>query len=97
MYFLNFTTQKRSEVTKNQIAVREALGEGDVAKLEVIFKSLFKSISYEWDRKNNFSDYEEYYASGVYSSLRGAGLELVAEDYTSRDRIGLAILYEDKA
>ncbi|MEN3039532.1 MAG: AAA family ATPase [Candidatus Kryptonium sp.] len=86
-----------SEVDFAKIEVREVLKKGDVKEIERILKGLFSSIPYEWYRKNNLSEYEGYYASVVYSFLRGAGLELVAEDYTSKGRIDLTILYDDKA
>jgi len=59
-------------------------------------RSLFASIPYEWYRKNNLSEYEGYYASVVYSFLAGTGLEVVAEEYTSKGRIDLVVRVEGK-
>ncbi|MCS7149793.1 MAG: PD-(D/E)XK nuclease domain-containing protein [Caldimicrobium sp.] len=95
-HLLVYYTGGENEVDFAKIEVREALKEGDVKRVERILRGLFSSIPYEWYRKNNLSEYEGYYASVVYSFLRGAGFELVAEDYTSRDRIDLTILKEDK-
>lgn len=72
-------------------------GEGDIASLERVLKSLFSSIPSEWYRRNEISRYEGYYVSVIYSFFAGAGLNLIPEDSVNEGRIDLTVLYEDKA
>lgn len=96
-YILGHLTQDQFDVPKMAYQLTTAFKSGKIESFDHILKSLFSSIPYEWYRKNQISNYEGYYASVVYSFLSGAGFDLIAEDYTSKGRIDLTILYEDKA
>jgi hypothetical protein len=95
-YIASYLTQ--APVAKERLAgkLEECLRRGDLEGFKEVLRSLFASIPYEWYRKNEIAGYEGYYASVVYSFLAGAGLDLIAEDYTSRGRIDLTILYDER-
>ena len=95
-YISTYLTQAEAEKERLTERLEECLRRGDPKAFEEILKTLFASIPYEWYRNNEISRYEGYYASVVYSFLTGAGLEVIAEDYTNRGRIDLTILFEDK-
>ena len=46
-------------------------------------------------RKNDIDSYEGFYASIVYALFNGAGLNVIAEDNTSKDQIDLSVLSDD--
>ena len=95
-YISAYLTQAETEKQRLTERLEECLGKGDLEGFREILRSLFASIPYEWYRSNEIAHYEGYYASVVYSFLAGAGFDLVAEDYTSKGRIDLAIMYEEK-
>ncbi|MEW6527750.1 MAG: AAA family ATPase [Spirochaetota bacterium] len=95
-YSISYLTQKGFEATRLVANLIKGLKEGKVETFKDILKSLFASIPYEWYRSNEIAQYEGYYASVVYSFLAGAGFDMVAEDYTSKGRIDLTILYEGR-
>ena len=88
---VRYFTQQGARVERLGNRMREALEEGRVEEVEGILKSLFAGIPFDWYRRNNLSEYEGYYASVVYSFLVGTGLDVVAEEYTSRGRIDLVV------
>ena len=64
------------------------------AQLDVIeseLQRLFASIVTDNYRKNNIAHFEGYYASVVYSFFVGMGLNVIAEDASSRGRVDLSI------
>lgn len=76
--------------------LREVLRKGKLDAFREILRSLFSGIPYEWYKKNRLAEYEGYFASVVYSFLVGAGLEVIAEDFTSRGRIDLTVKMDEK-
>ncbi|MEW6525323.1 MAG: AAA family ATPase [Spirochaetota bacterium] len=92
-YVAAYLTQAGAENERLKDKLDIYLEKGDLEGFKVVLKSLFASIPYEWYRSNEIAGYEGYYASVVYSFLAGAGFDMVAEDYTSRGRIDLTILY----
>lgn len=96
-YLVAYYSQQSAEIERLGENLRRSLQKGEVQSFEKVLKSLFSGIPYEWLKKNNIAEYEGYYASVVYSFLVGTGLEVVAEDYTSRGRIDLTVKIEDKA
>ena len=76
---------------KNKTNIYRTLESGNLDKLEEVFKQIFSSIPYDWFRKNNLAIYEGYYCSVVYSYFYGLGLDMTAEDTTSKGRIDLTI------
>ena len=64
------------------------------AQLDVIeseLQRLFANIATDNYRKNNIAHFEGYYASVVYSFFAGMGLNVIAEDTSSRGRVDLSI------
>jgi len=89
-------TSLEEEGGRLSLKARESLKRGDAECFGEVLRSLFASIPYEWYRKNNLNEYEGYYASVVYSFLAGTGLEVVAEEYTSKGRIDLVVRVDEK-
>ena len=81
---------KRSEIY-------QALMNGNVEGIIVNLKKLFSSIPYTNFTKNELDAYEGFYASVIYAHLASLKVELVAEDITSRGRIDLTVIVNDKA
>ena len=73
---------------KNLLA---ALKSADIEALATTIKALFAAIPYNNYTNNPIGGYEGYYASVIYAYLASLGLEMVAEDVTSRGRIDLTI------
>jgi len=69
----------------------------DLDSLEETLRQLFASIAYNNFTNNYIEQYEGFYASVVYAYLASLGLPVIAEDVTSRGRMDLTILAEDKA
>lgn len=95
-YLLEYFLRNKIEGIKAQKSLREALRKTDLNALEKTLKSLFASIPYDWYRGDTIANYEGYYASVVYSFLAGAGFNLVPEDITSKGRIDLTIIHEER-
>lgn len=72
------------------------LAKGDVAGLQPLLKSLFASISYDWQRSNPIANYEGYYASVFYSFFAALGLEIRLEDMTNKGRIDMTVLFAER-
>ena len=68
-----------------------ALRDAQLANLESELQRLFASIATDNFRKNNIAHFEGYYASVVYSFFAGMGLNVIAEDASSRGRVDLSI------
>lgn len=96
-YLVAYYTQQPGEVERLGGKVIKQLKRGEVKSLEGIFRSLFSGIPYEWHKRADLSGYEGYYASVVYSFFLGTGVDVVAEDYTSKGRIDLTILLDERA
>ena len=77
-------------------ALVELLRKGDLEGVEAFFRSLFAGIPYNWHVNNEIGDYEGYYASIFYSCFMAAGLEVRAEDATSRGRLDAAVTCDDR-
>ncbi|MEB3203319.1 MAG: ATP-binding protein [Candidatus Sericytochromatia bacterium] len=77
-----------SDVT---IILTEALLEGNLAAVRQAFHRMFSSIPHDWYRNNPIAQFEGYYASVCYCHLAALGLDLRAEDTTSKGRIDLVL------
>ena len=62
--------------------------------LQQAFHSFFSCIPNDWYRKNNISEYEGFYCSMFYTFFAALGLDIVAEDHTSKGRIDLTVIME---
>ena len=63
----------------------------DVAGVEQLFRAFFASVPYQWYLNNDIAHYEGYYAAVFYSHFVGAGLDVVAEESSSRGRSDLVV------
>ena len=68
-----------------------ALRDAQLASLESELQRLFAGIATDNYRKNDIAHFEGYYASVVYSFFVGMGLNVIAEDASSRGRVDLSI------
>lgn len=77
-----FEEEELSNLTK------KAMIEGNVEKFIESLRALFGGLPYQ---AHPLVKYEGYYQSVLYAYLNGAGLEVIAEDYTSRGRVDLTV------
>ena len=80
-----------SNVLPRKKSLYQALKSVDLPGIEQTFRGLFASIPYTSYVNNRIGNYEGYYASVIYAYLTSLGLEMTAEDITSRGRIDLTI------
>ena len=71
--------------------LHEILRAGDLAGLEEHMRALLAGVPYQWHGRNPMRRYEGWYASMLYSGLVGAGLEVRAEESSSRGRADLCV------
>ena len=69
----------------------ERLAAGDAAGLEEVFRSLLAGIPHDWHRRNDVARYEGYWSSVFYAHFAALGLDVTAEDATSRGRLDMAV------
>jgi len=69
----------------------DILEHGDPNDLRAVFHSFFASIPHDWYRNNQLAGYEGYYCSIVYCYFVALGLEVIAEDATSKGRIDMTV------
>ncbi len=81
----------------NQTALLDILKSGCLDKIKEIFLVFFASIPNDWYRKNDLAGYEGYYCSIVYCYFTALGLDVRAEETTSRGRLDMAVLFNEKA
>jgi len=90
-FVLSYLTGQDAEKAEFQTSIYNALASGDVPAFKQTLISLFASIPYNNYVNNTIGSYEGYYASVVYAYLASLGLDLTAEDATSKGRIDLSI------
>ncbi|WP_320055540.1 ATP-binding protein [Desulfuromonas thiophila] len=88
---IHFLTEHQSERIRFQEQLYALLQAGDMAQLRDCLKALFAAIPYNNYVNNTISSYEGYYASVIYAYLASLGLDLTAEDVTSKGRIDLSL------
>jgi len=88
---LDQLTHADSAQRSSSMALYRCLESGDPNDLRAIFHSFFASIPHDWYRNNQLANYEGYYCSVVYCYFVGLGLEVVAEDATSKGRIDMTV------
>ena len=69
----------------------DVLAEGDAAGVEAPLRALLAGIPHDWHRRNEIARYEGYWASVFYAHFAALGLDVAAEDATSRGRLDLAL------
>ena len=80
---------------KNKQDLHTALESGNIATLGKIFHAFFASIPNDWYRKNDIAGYEGYYCSIVYCYFTALGLDVHAEESTSRGRLDMAVFFKE--
>ena len=58
---------------------------------EAPLRALLAGIPHDWHRRNEIARYEGYWASVFYAHFAALGLDVAAEDATSRGRLDLAV------
>ena len=72
--------------------LEQLLSRHDFAGVERLFRAFFASVPYQWHVDNDIARYEGYYYSAVfYAHLVGTGLDVVAEESTSRGRSDIVV------
>ncbi len=95
-YLLNYFLWNEEEKVEKEIRLSEALVGGDVEGVVVVFKELFAGMPYDWYRKSVISEYEGYYASVFYAYFSALGVDVRAEDVTSRGRVDLVVILPER-
>ncbi len=93
---LNFLTERTSEKERLIDRLYDALEANDFEGLQKIFSAFFASIPHDWYRKTELSGYEGFYASIFYCYFAALGLEVRVEEATSKGRLDMAVLFEDR-
>ena len=71
--------------------LEQLLARHDYAGVERLFRAFFASVPHEWYAQNNMAHYEGYYSAVFYAHFAGAGLDVVAEESTSRGRSDVVV------
>ena len=74
--------------------LRQLLTAHDFAGVELLLRTFFASVPHQWFTKNDIARYEGFYASVFYAHFAGAGLEVIAEESTSRGRADMTVLHD---
>ena len=69
----------------------DVLAAGDAKGVEAPLRALLEGIPHDWHRRNEIARYEGYWASVFYAHFAALGLDVAAEDATSRGRLDLAV------
>ncbi|MEA3467621.1 MAG: PD-(D/E)XK nuclease domain-containing protein, partial [Thermodesulfobacteriota bacterium] len=83
------------QFTQTKSSLFTALKNGDMNLFKNTLATLFASIPYNNYVNNTISSYEGYFASVIYAYLASLGLNITAEDVTSKGRIDLTIKLGD--
>ena len=81
-----------SEREKISRQLRKLLQAADLDGLEVLLRSHFAKIPYQWHTANPIRHYEGYYASVFCSYLSGLDQAVVVEDSSSQGRVDMTVL-----
>jgi hypothetical protein len=93
---LGHLSRRQSAKEKNIIRLYRLLQANDFEQLKELFHSFFAAIPHDWFRKNSIEEYEGFYASVFYAYFCALGLEVKAEDTTSRGRIDMTVFFENR-
>ncbi|WP_051958076.1 PD-(D/E)XK nuclease domain-containing protein [Desulfobacter vibrioformis] len=93
---LGYLTGQTAERAAFQTEIYSILQTGNLNALEKTLTALFASIPYNNYVNNTISSYEGYFASVIYAYLASLGLDITAEDVTSKGRIDLTVKLEGK-
>ncbi|WP_211251903.1 ATP-binding protein [Desulfobacter vibrioformis] len=93
---IDYLTDQITSKNRYQDQLYAQLKNGDLNALEKTLTALFASIPYNNYVNNTISSYEGYFASVIYAYLASLGLDITAEDVTSKGRIDLTVKLKDK-
>ncbi|MDQ6963172.1 MAG: ATP-binding protein [Mariprofundaceae bacterium] len=88
---LRWLNHNGSAQERNCNRLYDVLERGNPEELRDIFHAFFASIPHDWYRNNQLANYEGYYCSIVYCYFLALGLEVIAEDATSKGRIDVIV------
>jgi hypothetical protein len=88
---LRWLNHNGSAQERNFDQLYDVLESGNPEELRDIFHAFFASIPHDWYRNNQLAHYEGYYCSIVYCYFLALGLEVIAEDATSKGRIDMTV------
>ena len=74
--------------------LRHLLRIHDFAGVEQLLRTFFASVPHQWFTRNDMARHEGFYASVFYAHFAGAGLEVVAEESTSRGRSDMTVRHD---
>ncbi len=72
------------------------LAENDFVGFEKQLRSLFSGMPYQWHIRNMLARQEGFYASVLYACFTANGIDIRAEESTSRGRSDLVVLHADQ-
>ncbi|MEA3467629.1 MAG: ATP-binding protein [Thermodesulfobacteriota bacterium] len=90
---IDYLTDQTTSKGRYQDQLYTLFEEGNLDALRETLTSLFASIPYNNYVNNTISSYEGYFASVIYAYLASLGLDITAEDVTSKGRIDLTIKF----
>jgi hypothetical protein len=88
---IDYLTDQAAEKLRYQDQLYRHLEEANLPAFEQTLRALFASIPYTNYVNNKIGNYEGYYASVIYAYLASLGLDITAEDVSSKGRIDLTI------
>ena len=71
--------------------IRRQLRKADLSGIERSLRGLFAGIPADWHRRDKIAKYEGYYATVVYSSFTGLGVDVRVEDASNAGRLDMAV------
>ncbi len=95
-HFLDFLIPLPEERTKRTLQLFKKLYENHIEGMIEEFRSFFASIPADWYRKSLISEYEGYYASVFYAYFSALGVDVRAEDATSKGRVDLVVVLPER-
>jgi len=94
--FVQYLTNLRQEIRPQKKGLYQALLQVEMDEFRQNLESMFSAIPYQNYANKIIQNYERYYASVVYAYLASLGLQLIAEDTTSKGRVDMTVILDDK-
>ena len=94
--FVQYLTDLTQDLRQRKKGLYNSLLQADMENLQHNLSSLFSAIPYQNYANKIIQNYEGYYASVVYAYLASLGLQLIAEDTSSKGRVDMTIILADK-
>jgi len=87
--FRSMTSGAQKESIRRELLA--IMNTGDAGSLEPVIKRLFASIAYNNFINNDIERYEGFYASVLYAFFASIGVDIIAEDVSSKGRVDLTL------